>query len=321
MFTQRQPVWLWIDPTRRCNLACELCYTKPSHAGDDLRPEDLEIFLERITEDPAVVPQELTFNWRGEPLMNKRFCELLRVLDRSRLTCPVQFHTNAMLLTPRKAASIVDSAGPLRIFVSIDGGNARRHDENRGQDSFRRAIRGAWNLLAARGELENPRIILYQLDLGEPLDQYDPEFVALSRAVDDYQRVQPVLPGAPEGEYRGGAELSPELSRSPLVPLRRIPRGPCFWAGNSISVAPDGDVSICILSNRSDGVIGNLHRDSIGALMGRAGEWRTRMTRDGRAAIQHCVGCHKCEGDARPRQPLTSDRALRRATPPAAEEG
>ena len=31
-------LWLWIDPTRRCNLKCALCYTKASHAASDLTP-------------------------------------------------------------------------------------------------------------------------------------------------------------------------------------------------------------------------------------------------------------------------------------------
>src|SRR3546814_1310827 len=42
------PIWLWIDPTSRCNLACRLCYTKFSHGKLDLEPSQLEETLGRL---------------------------------------------------------------------------------------------------------------------------------------------------------------------------------------------------------------------------------------------------------------------------------
>ena len=293
--TAPHPVWLWIDPTRRCNLSCRHCYTRPSHAAEDLTPDRLNDFLKRIVQAAEIVPQELTLNWRGEPLMNRDYPTLLAMVRKSGLRCPVQFHTNAMLLTPALASAIVHAAGPLRIFLSIDGGSEASHDRNRGEGSFRRALRGAWNLMAARGARDNPRVILYQLDLQENRDHYDAEFLELASTVDDYQRVRPVM-----HDVAGHGAGLPATDNK-LLSLLKPPRGPCFWAGNSLAIAPNGDVSICILSNRDDGVIGNMATHSLSSLLEHSRAWRRRLTTTGRAGVAHCARCRKRAGEARPR--------------------
>src|SRR4051812_2378069 len=106
-------VWLWIDPTRRCNLACSLCYTKESHSKDDLHPESLAMMLDNIERSSSIVVQQLTFNWRGEPLMN-----LLGLLRDRQPRYSVDFHTNGTLITERLAASIMENIGPWSICVS-----------------------------------------------------------------------------------------------------------------------------------------------------------------------------------------------------------
>jgi hypothetical protein len=39
--------------------------------------------------------------------------------------------------------------------------------------------------------------------------------------------------------------------------------GACFWAGHALCIAPSGDVSICLLSHCSSGIIGNLVNDRV----------------------------------------------------------
>jgi len=292
------PVWLWIDPTRRCNLACTLCYTKASHADYDLSPEALRQFLGQFVEAGLSI-KELTFNWRGEPLMNKRYVELLSIADRMLPNTPLQFHTNAMLLTEQLSSAIVAASNRLRIFVSIDGGNRESHERNRGVETFEKSIAGAWHLLKARGNAITPKIILYQIDLGVPPSLYDPKFVQLSKAVDSHIKVFPVVDnGEEKGLAFGFGAVSPVKTDScDLDKQRRIPTKACFWAGNSLAVDPNGDVSICILSNSKDGVIGNMNSDSLIAILERAKEWRLRLNEKGRGSVKHCANCLKCEGD------------------------
>ena len=73
------PVWLWIDPTNRCNLACTLCYTKFSHGRQDMDPARLEDVLSRMVAAPSIEVKGIHLNWRGEPLMHPRFAQLLEI--------------------------------------------------------------------------------------------------------------------------------------------------------------------------------------------------------------------------------------------------
>src|SRR3546814_13873951 len=80
------PIWLWIDPTSRCNLACRLCYTKFSHGKLDLEPSQREETLGRLAASDTLEVKGIHLNWRGEPLMNPRFNELLaRRTDEARV--------------------------------------------------------------------------------------------------------------------------------------------------------------------------------------------------------------------------------------------
>lgn len=303
-----EKVWLWIDPTRKCNLKCALCYTSASHGASDLDMLKLKGIIANIRSEPRIQVAELTFNWRGEPLMNRAFPELLGYLTSADLGFPIQFHTNAMILTPRIAKRVVDAASGCTIYLSIDGGTKESHESNRGVGTFDRAIAGSWNLLRARGTRRWPRIVLYQLDLREIPSRYSADFLALAHAVDAWQRVQPILP---TGDATALAS-SPETARgSPMVNAWRevqfsepVPQGPCFWMGYALCVSPEADVSVCLVSHSSSGVLGNLLVHSAGEILERARAYRRRVTVEGRQAIPHCMNCRKIEGTARSPRPL-----------------
>jgi hypothetical protein len=43
-----QPIWVWIDPTDRCNLKCRDCYTKAAHNVNNLSPADFDVILSKL---------------------------------------------------------------------------------------------------------------------------------------------------------------------------------------------------------------------------------------------------------------------------------
>ena len=310
-------VWLWIDPTRRCNIACSLCYTRRDHAAEDLDADRLGRMLDQVEQDTGAAVQELTFNWRGEPLMNPRFPELLAMVMARRSGFPVQFHTNAMLLTRRLAARVIAAAGDCTIYLSIDGGSRASHEANRGAGTYDRAIAGAWQLLDARGAAPRPRIVLYQLDLRERRAAYDDEFLRLARSVDAWQRVSPILPSGDDlalprqPETDGGAAMVSDWADVP--PAAQLPAGPCFWAGNAVCVSPAGEAFVCLLGRHGSGRVGNLCSEPLSALVRRARRFRELILAAGRQNVPHCAGCRKCEGDTRPPRPSANLQLLEAA--------
>jgi sulfatase maturation enzyme AslB (radical SAM superfamily) len=296
----KKSVWLWIDPTRRCNLQCALCYTRESHADEDLSIDDFAVMLDRLLGDPGIEIEHVTFNWRGEPLMNKQFVPMMAMLAAAKRSFPVQFHTNAMLLTPKLCERLLEIEQDYTICVSIDGGSRASHDKNRGAGTYDKALRGAHNLLRARGARRNPRVMLYQLDLRDDPASYDPKFVTLTQSVDRWQRVQPVLPSgdtaliASQPEVQGGTDVVLDWPDLPLS--APVPRGPCFWMGNAFCVAPSGDVSVCLLSHRPDGILGNVFHDQPTEIIARSEALRRQVIVEGRDTLAHCRVCRKSEG-------------------------
>ena len=294
-------LWLWLDPSQACNIACALCYTRESHARSFLQEDTLRRLIANLRSVPDLRVHEITFNWRGEPLMNKRFPELLRVVCDGFPGTRVQFHTNAMLINRDVASRLAAVGREYFVYLSVDGGNSRAHDANRGAGTFDKALRGGHRLLDARGAGSRPHITLYQLDLGEDESDYAPEFLALAARADQWQRVDPIVSSGEDAAVLQRKGVSPSEWWG-AEPRGAAPAGPCFWAGYSLSVAPDGTVSVCILSQASQpsGRIGNLLHEDAAQVLERARAFRAELERRGRAQVEHCRQCRKIEGAPRP---------------------
>ncbi|MBL6431274.1 MAG: radical SAM protein [Alphaproteobacteria bacterium] len=313
------PVWLWLDPTTRCNLACRLCYTKLSHGKDDMTPEDLRSMLCDLRDSASVDVQTIHLNWRGEPLMNPRFAELLATVGEVMPAMPLQWHTNGTMLTEKRVEEIVSVDFDHKIFVSLDGGNRLSHDLNRGEGNFEKSLRGLEILLDRARDRPGLRVGVYQIDLDEPIEDYDPRFLKLLEQVDQYEKVKPLLPG---GANRPStrSRIWKATARSTACCRRRccriFPSATALLLGGArLCVAPNGDVSICVISHGQAGIVGNLLRDGVDRVLAGALAFRCRLADHGRAAVSHCKDCasrRAVSSAAHPEQ--TRGRSLRRRT-------
>ncbi len=295
------PVWLWLDPTSRCNLACRLCYTKASHGGDDMRPDDLSTMLTKLRDSASVDVQSIHLNWRGEPLMNPRFNELLQTAADVMPEVKLQWHTNGTMLTEKRVQELMAVRFAHKIFVSLDGGNRYSHDLNRGEGNFEKSLLGLERLLDGAKDRPDLVIGVYQIDLGEPIEDYDPRFLRLLERIDHYEKIKPLLPGGAEqavGDVRSlenDGTLDRMLSEQ-VLPYLPVPQLPCFWAGHVFCVGPTGDVSICVISHGASGIVGNLLTDGVDRVLAGALAFRCRLADHGRAAVGHCSTCRKPAG-------------------------
>lgn len=296
------PIWLWLDPTSRCNLACRLCYTKQSHGKEDMAPEDLRKMLVDLRDSRSVDVQSIHLNWRGEPLMNPRFAELLATVAEVMPEVALQWHTNGIMLTEKRVREVLAVQFPHKIFVSLDGGNAYSHDLNRGPGSFHKALRGLEILLdAAERSRPDLTIGVYQIDLDEPLEDYDPRFLKLLERVHQHEKVKPLLPGGAEQavdrveSLQDDGTLDRMLSEA-VLPHLPVPQLPCFWAGHVFCVGPSGEVAVCVISHGKAGVIGNLLTDGVDRVLAGALAFRCRLADHGRASVGHCKDCRKPAG-------------------------
>ncbi|MFE8070976.1 radical SAM protein [Marinobacteraceae bacterium S3BR75-40.1] len=132
---------LWIHTGTACNLACPFCL-EGSRPGDDrLNAMRLADVQPRLDEAVELGVEQFSFTG-GEPFVIKDF---VRILDYASHLKPCFVLTNAtdpLLRREHQLAPLKDNPHPIRFRVSLDYPDAARHDQDRGEGSFVKALEG-----------------------------------------------------------------------------------------------------------------------------------------------------------------------------------
>ena len=133
------PVYLLIEPVSVCNLRCVMCFqidktfTKKPFMG----VMSLELFKKVVDEAHAGGTRAITLASRGEPLMNRRFAEMLQYTKGKFLE--VKINTNATRLTEDLCHAILSSEVNELVF-SIDAENKELYEKIRVRGKFETVI-------------------------------------------------------------------------------------------------------------------------------------------------------------------------------------
>lgn len=134
---------LYIYAAGSCNLACKHCWIEPTFQKNN---SELGLFVD--LDDVKKVVQEAKplglHNVKltgGEPLLHPRFRELVDIIVNEGASITIE--TNGILVD-RNMAEFLRSSGKVTfISISVDGDNARTHDDLRGvKGSFKKAVSG-----------------------------------------------------------------------------------------------------------------------------------------------------------------------------------
>jgi MoaA/NifB/PqqE/SkfB family radical SAM enzyme len=146
--------------TRACNLKCSHCF---SQGGKPLKNELLlEEWLSILDQlgDMGVLQVRLN---GGEPFMHRRIYDILAHLGQMRLRKVIL--TNGTMLNEKAIDALVDS--DITPTVSLDGPNARIHDDFRGvPGAFDRTLR-ALRLLKKRGVMYGINTCVHSENIGK----------------------------------------------------------------------------------------------------------------------------------------------------------
>ena len=125
------PMLMYLEPTNLCNIRCAFCPTadKPllKQVGRPAGVMKWELFT-KIVDDLKQFPQKLkmiNFYKDGEPLVNKKFPEMVRYLRDANVTERIWTKSNGLLLTPeivdRLASCGLDQIGFSIIAPNVEG--------------------------------------------------------------------------------------------------------------------------------------------------------------------------------------------------------
>lgn len=119
------PFVFYIDPTNACNFKCSFCPTSDKELLKQVgRPTgfmELELFTKIVDDIRAFNhPISLVNLYKdGEPLLNKNFPEMVRIVKDAKITDRIWTKSNGALLTPELSRQIVD-AGLTWIGISVE---------------------------------------------------------------------------------------------------------------------------------------------------------------------------------------------------------
>ena len=126
------PITLFIDPSDACNFKCKFCPTSDrklmKEVGRPWKQMQYEVY-EKIIEDLKEFPSKievLRLYKDGEPLINKKFVEMVQLAKREKVANRIDTTTNASLLTKDKADQLA-RAGLSRVNISIYGVNSDQY--------------------------------------------------------------------------------------------------------------------------------------------------------------------------------------------------
>ena len=136
------PFTVYIEQTKYCNFKCFYCiHSTRDEADGEFRALGHRMqhidegFFEKIIHDLKAFPQggikRIVFSGLGEPLMNPRLPDYVRMAVEAGIAGRVEVITNGLLLAPEKSKALVE-AGITNINISVQGLDAEGYQETCG---------------------------------------------------------------------------------------------------------------------------------------------------------------------------------------------
>lgn len=261
------PLTIFVDPSSACNFACKFCPTGHreliAETGRYQGVMHLDLFRKIVADlDEFDAPVKVLRLYKdGEPLLNKRFADMVRIAKASPKVDVVDTTTNAALATPARMGPIL-AAGIDRINVSVYGMTAETYRSFSGVacDPQRIADNVAW-LYANRGTCEVAVKTTAELLAN---DEERARFFALFGDISDRIFVENLSPCWPEFdvETATGWTITQGLYGQPIDHGTDV----CPYVFYSYSVNPDGLVSACFIDWGRKLVVGDVRTESMRAI-------------------------------------------------------
>jgi radical SAM protein with 4Fe4S-binding SPASM domain len=256
------PFVLIVDPASHCNFECKFCPTgEPAlieATGRYQGPMAFETFTKIIDDleefDDGV--RVLRLYKEGEPLMNKRFADMVAYARASSKVKRIDTTTNGVLLIPKTAEKIV-AAGIDQINISVNGIRAEQFlDLVRTKVNFEKYVENIKHLYSiSRGRTE-----IYVKAIKENLSEDDRKrFLDIFGNIADRVFFEHLFPNWPGFE----ADIIPKDCAVGLYGDEVIERAACPYIFYSTTINSDGTVSLCVQDWARNLVVGDVTQDTV----------------------------------------------------------
>jgi MoaA/NifB/PqqE/SkfB family radical SAM enzyme len=182
----------------------------------------------------------------GEPLLNSKFCDMVRYAKRSDNVLSVDTTTNGILLNPRLNEDLIES-GIDRINISINGIGGEQYKQFTGRDvDFQALIRNIEHLYSIRG-----KTVIFVKTCGDYMSELDQKFFK--------EIFTPISDGC-DIEHTMSCWYDMDIEKNEEVGVYGQPRenvAVCPYIFYSFMIHADGKASLCFLDWDKRMIIGD----------------------------------------------------------------
>jgi radical SAM protein with 4Fe4S-binding SPASM domain len=316
------PRSLYLETTNRCDSECQTCIRTFNTLEP---PRDLTLADVQRLVAPFPVLDRVVLHGIGEPLLNKQIFDIVAYLKGKGSV--VLFNSDAISLTPKRAAQLIDS-GLDEYRVSMDAARRATYANIRGVDQFERVIRNVRYLveLQQQRDCKTPRVSMWFTTLKANLDEL-PAFIRLAvqlgvsevnaqrlvfngygLAVQEQslhrrleEREQRLIGEAEAIAQQHGIVFNASGATTPLQSLNGLPLAQRPWAGcqrpwTLSYVTANGNVLPCCISpwttkNYRNLVLGNALKTDFAHVWNGEAYQQFRRDFESDAAPEPCRGC------------------------------
>jgi len=255
------PFVLIVDPASNCNFKCRFCPTGDleliKSTGRYQGSMAFETFT-KIIDDLEAFPEPvkvLRLYKEGEPLMNKRFADMVRYARGSDKIKRIDTTTNGVLLTPKNSEKIIE-AGINQINISVNGIRSEQFlNMVRTKVNFERYVDNIKYLYSIRGNCE-----VYVKAIKDNLSEDDQKrFMDIFGDISDrifFEHLFPNWPGFDD-------EVIPKTCSVGLYGDEVVERSVCPYIFYSTTINSDGTVSLCVQDWARQLVVGSVAEQSV----------------------------------------------------------
>jgi len=291
------PYQLVIDTTNACNFKCEFCPTSDREllksVGRPIGYMPYELFCKIIDDckefDRPI--RRIDFGKDGEPLLNKRFPDMVRYAKQSGVTQMVGVATNASFLTHEMADSLVD-AGLDLIKISVEAVSNEGYAKiAKVKFDYEQLIERVTYLFNNR---KNTKVYAKIIDYGLPQADKD-KFFDDFNDISDYITIDTVTGWSVVSakDWTLGTNPSTYLDL-PSFNMKEV----CPYPFYTVAINFDGRVSICCVDWSLATLVGDLRTESLKELWEgeRMYEFRKMHLTGNRHQNKACGDCHTIKG-------------------------
>ncbi len=255
------PFVLIVDPASHCNFKCRFCPTGDleliKSTGRYQGPMAFDTF-QKIIDDLQEFPEPvkvLRLYKEGEPLMNKRFAEMVCYARASDKIGRIDTTTNGVLLTPKTSEKVI-AAGIDQINISVNGvSNDQFLDLVKTKVNFERYVENIKYLYSIRGDCE-----IYVKAIKENLSEDNQKrFLDIFGDIADrvfFEHLFPNWPGFDD-------DIIPKECAVGLYGDEVVERSVCPYIFYSTTINSDGSVSLCVQDWARKLVVGSVSDETV----------------------------------------------------------